>query len=406
MSDLSILTIGSPSITDDSSSVHWFNVPGMLTKECTLANNFLLALQKLTDLEAGAPLFLHMANGPMTVLDSVEHAPAEIAELNNRGIHIFLYEPLCSYVPGEPFNNKFYSDFLSDQTGIRAIELDSIESYATRNKLTNLSVHSCDYNIDLYYDYPGLILKYDDLLLKSVFVPANLIADSISPDFNKKFICVNWRFTRVRYLISAYLSTRETHLSWCYSVTPEQLILWFDIHSWQQSDPVIYETLMRNLDNLRRIVPVVLDISVKSRDISHPLSFYYPVNSYESPLTMQSNSLEKYYRDAFVSVVNESRYAQPTANYSEKTIQAIMYHKPFIIVAPPKTLSCIRESGFRTFSDFWDESYDDCMNHEDRLIKIFKLIDWIDSKSIDELRVMYLSMQEIVKHNYQVLVTK
>jgi hypothetical protein len=104
--------------------------------------------------------------------------------------------------------------------------------------------------------------------------------------------------------------------------------------------------------------------------------------------------------------VTETRFAQPTANYSEKVYNAIFYKKPFILVAPPKTLQYMKEEGFRTFSDFWDESYDDIEIHQDRLFTIFNLIDQLNKKPIDELRNIYRQMIPILEHNYNLLQTK
>jgi hypothetical protein len=99
--------------------------------------------------------------------------------------------------------------------------------------------------------------------------------------------------------------------------------------------------------------------------------------------------------------VTESRFAQPTSNYSEKAYQAMFYRKPFIMVAPPHTLEYMKTHGFQTFSEFWDESYDTETNHEKRLLMIFELIDYINGKSIEELRVMYEQMMPIIEHNFK-----
>ena len=103
--------------------------------------------------------------------------------------------------------------------------------------------------------------------------------------------------------------------------------------------------------------------------------------------------------------MTESRFAQPTANYSEKVYQPMWYKKPFILAAPPHTLRVLRNEGFKTFSDFWDESYDECEIHSDRLLKIFKLIDFINDKSIEELQEMYERMKPILQYNYDLVYT-
>jgi hypothetical protein len=68
-------------------------------------------------------------------------------------------------------------------------------------------------------------------------------------------------------------------------------------------------------------------------------------------------------------------------------------------MAPPGTLKYLHDNGYKTFSDFWDESYDDCTNHEERLYKIFDVIKYIESKSIDELKDIYKDMKSILSYN-------
>ena len=61
--------------------------------------------------------------------------------------------------------------------------------------------------------------------------------------------------------------------------------------------------------------------------------------------------------------------------------------------------------GFKTFSEFWDESYD---GHEgrDRFVKILELIDSLANKSTTELEQMYQGMQDILDHNYNLLLNQ
>ena len=70
--------------------------------------------------------------------------------------------------------------------------------------------------------------------------------------------------------------------------------------------------------------------------------------------------------------------------------------KPFILVAPYGTLQYLKEFGFRTWDQWWDESYDLEPDPAKRLLKIFDIIDYIDSKSIEELRELYQQMRPIL----------
>jgi hypothetical protein len=75
------------------------------------------------------------------------------------------------------------------------------------------------------------------------------------------------------------------------------------------------------------------------------------------------------------------------------------------LVAPPKSLEYLHLLGFKTFNEFWDESYDDELDHEARLKKIFRLIDNIDSYQIDDLQMLYEKMKGIIEHNFNMLST-
>ena len=75
-------------------------------------------------------------------------------------------------------------------------------------------------------------------------------------------------------------------------------------------------------------------------------------------------------------------------------------------MAPPKTLQYMREEGFQTFNEFWDESYDNITSHKDRMLAVFELIDKINNMSIEELRVIYNKMIPILNHNYNLIRTK
>jgi hypothetical protein len=59
--------------------------------------------------------------------------------------------------------------------------------------------------------------------------------------------------------------------------------------------------------------------------------------------------------------------------------------------------------GFRTFSDFWDESYDGFEGRE-RYIKILDLIDNIANQSFSSLEKLYWDMSYSLDHNYNLLI--
>lgn len=353
---------------------------------------------------------VYLNNGFIQELNDVEHSKEDIELLNNEGLHFYLYEPLSCYDRNNPYHTQgFYSEFSNYEVELGAEELDSISHYAIRNGLTNVTVHTCDYDVDKWYTYySNLKLVCDDLFLATQKKIINL-NEKPNGQFIRNFICLNWRFTKHRQLLSTFLAGEEGYLSWYYKADFETLKkdLFFDLEEWKITHPEHYEKLKRGCDIVQERGPFFVDkYNASAITVENPLYVdMYPnvhdVAKGETPALYNrvANSLSSYYFEAFVDIINETRYAQPTANYSEKVYQAMQYLRPFIVVGPPKTLEYIRSMGFKTFNEFWDESYDDELDHGERLAKIFTLINDIFAMPNTKQRELYEQMIPVLQHN-------
>jgi hypothetical protein len=65
----------------------------------------------------------------------------------------------------------------------------------------------------------------------------------------------------------------------------------------------------------------------------------------------------------------------------------------------------MREMGFKTFDQWWDESYDTIKDHTQRLMKILDLIEHIDSLSDQQCVDMYRDMMPTLMHNAENLMS-
>ena len=358
-------------------------------------------------------VILWMSNRYITDLASIEHSVTGIETLNADGLHIYLYEPMCSYRKDSAHIVGFYSEF-EDITPdeLRSEELDSIYSYAVTNNLTNVTVHTGDYNVSEWYPHytDRLNLICDDLFLKTQKKIKNL-DETFRNQFNEVVVCLNWRFTNHRQLVSTFLAGTTRHLSWYHKADFDTLgkNLFFDLSVWKQTHAKHYNTLKDNCDIVLAKSPFIVDIDADSPvivDDPEHVDIWPSANGYNAGETpalrnIMSNSLSAVYVNSFVDVINETRFAQPTANFSEKVFQAIQYQKPFIVVGPPKTLEYIRSLGFKTFNEFWDESYDDELNHGERLAKIFDLLESLVTMPIEDLRLVYDKMRLTVEYNLE-----
>lgn len=115
-----------------------------------------------------------------------------------------------------------------------------------------------------------------------------------------------------------------------------------------------------------------------------------------------TDPLTQVYRDILVDVVVENHVAGKTFFPTEKTIRAMLLKKPFVVFGSRDFLAYLRQIGFRTFADFWDEDYDG-YEGADRLLKIKALIDNLAQIPMDKLQAMYWDMQYTLDHNYNLL---
>lgn len=74
----------------------------------------------------------------------------------------------------------------------------------------------------------------------------------------------------------------------------------------------------------------------------------------------------EWYDNTLFSVVNEDSLDYKPCIYTEKTCKPIAFYHPFILLAQQGVLKMIKDAGFETFPELFDESYDDMPNIQDR----------------------------------------
>lgn len=371
-------------------------------------------IQKALSDNNGNPYHLKLSNGRIITLETIKYTEEEVKVLNEIGIDIYLYEPLSYFNKdiatfyGGPYHHseRFYSEFsyTIKPEQIKADELDSILIYKNNNNLTKIRVHLCDASTqDWLVNYNDLELIYDDVFLKTLH-DRKIVNQTFEPiEFKKKFINLNYRYTFHRHLTAAYMSqTGSCHLSWYFKCDYDNVkySLWHNLESLKNNEPEVHQKLIDGITTLNKYAPLNIDFAIEEPTVIEHI-FYKDVFPKKKNITNISFlAIENYYKETFCDVITETRFAQPTPNYSEKVFQPMFYKRPFIVLAPPRTLHLLQEQGFKTFHDFWDESYDYTECHEKRLITTFKLIDTINNMSLDECKKLYEHMLPTLEHNY------
>jgi hypothetical protein len=100
-----------------------------------------------------------------------------------------------------------------------------------------------------------------------------------------------------------------------------------------------------------------------------------------------------------INLVTESSFDQNELFISEKVFKPIINYQPFIVLSSYGYLKKLRSYGFKTFGDYWDESYDDIENPDDRFKKLLQLVRELNSKTIEELNELYKNVKHICIYN-------
>jgi len=334
--------------------------------------------------------------------NTLKYDSSTVDFLNKQGLHIFLTENLMKYDSDRVYHSRrAKQNFLqlNNDNGInagifnnpRCGQLDSIQDFVNNNNLNNVTVYTSEHGVSkAFLRYKNLKFAWKDLFLQQ-YIKQNIDKSVVQKQKIKyTFVNSNWRYEPYRHIIAAYLKNYNSKISWSYKSTQENFKrnIWFEPNN----------KLLNGFKKLNETVPLSLDVNVKN------------------PTVLEGNILDRFklpefdnvpdmpntiYSDAFCSIVNESSFLDITSYISDKTLSAIFNHMPFVIVGPPKSLQTAKDMGFKTFGNYWDESYDDEFDHTKRMYKIFDVIDTIAAYSNEELARIQQDMQSLLIYNKQ-----
>lgn len=106
------------------------------------------------------------------------------------------------------------------------------------------------------------------------------------------------------------------------------------------------------------------------------------------------------HQKAFLNVISCTVFEYPHVFNSEKNFKPIVNLRPFVLVSSPGSLENMRKAGFKTFGDYWSEEYDNIQAPMERMLAVVELIEFICSKSAEDLKSMLVDMQDLLIYNY------
>lgn len=102
---------------------------------------------------------------------------------------------------------------------------------------------------------------------------------------------------------------------------------------------------------------------------------------------------------AAMHVVLETVFETSKIHLTEKVFKPMVMSQPFFILSGPGALGYLKDYGFQTFSDFWDESYDQIQDPCKRMALVEMEIQKITDMDHSQFSALYQSMLPVIEHN-------
>ena len=126
-------------------------------------------------------------------------------------------------------------------------------------------------------------------------------------------------------------------------------------------------------------------------------TFPYPLRGKDQDIVQQQ------YNDSKFSLLSESSVSNNEVFITERLWKSIIAEHPFVVHGNHLYLQKLRELGFKTFGNYFDESYDLEEDHNKRIAKIVETC-----KSLKQMnwKGFYLQTQDLRKHNRDLFFNK
>ncbi len=354
-----------------------------------------------------SPWFI--VNGDTDLLSRLQFTRKELAHLKGKEVAFFFYEPLFQRSSESIRVPAFYGI----ETPVCFPELIWLEKFVENHQHQfSVTASVCDYRLDEYLDkkkaHSKIRIRTWDIFVADLM--QNFSAQEFKRDplfrengykfqskVGKKFICPNFRYEGIRELITAWLFgaglSAQGHISFFHRHRRDHFLkdLPFDPLTLTE-----WSTIDAGITAVQKALPLKIDTENDRTFFPHEQGVP-DADGFSN--RRKEEGFHKWYDDSFLAIVNESRFGVLCGGISEKVITPILYMRPFVVIGGPFTLRYLRELGFETFSDYWDESYDEIVDHKDRAQAVLLLLRNILSKPLADLQVLLQELESILARN-------
>lgn len=215
--------------------------------------------------------------------------------------------------------------------------------------------------------------------------------------YHKKFLYFNRRWRLHRPFLITLLYSRGLIEHGYVSFGPCD-----DADTWNHRWP--------QLMNYFRTDPVMTALLDKNQSVKQLPSLFLDTDELHINRAEATPNTNQYYEDSYFSVVSETTYFTKwysSARFlSEKAFKPIAMRHPFILVSVPDSLEIYRIMGYKTFTPFIDERYDQELDDGKRMLMVLDEIERLCNLTESELQEFLLNVKEICDYNYDILMSK
>jgi len=171
-----------------------------------------------------------------------------------------------------------------------------------------------------------------------------------------------------------------------------------DLGDWSWLQETNYDE--KNLESIKHYYQFDIDNEkIKNLYKQLPHSLQDEQGSYSS-ISSWTDRQTLTYENAYFYICTETYVHGEHKSVTEKVCKPMVNFLPFLFVSFKGALAWLRHLGFKTFSPFIDESYDDEPNESKRVTMVYNEIKKLCNMSKEELHDWYWQMRDILLHNH------
>jgi hypothetical protein len=187
----------------------------------------------------------------------------------------------------------------------------------------------------------------------------------------------------------------DVHYWWHGLISRDWFRHWKHYTKTNYSNKKRFGCYIRDTSGTRQYRKSLLNFIKQQQNIFCPMLDFNNIVKSDSSAKINWSDTDKF----DIQIVPETLFETQKTHLTEKSLRPMAMYQPFIIVGAPNSLEYLRQYGFKTFNNVWDESYDQISDPALRLNAIKELIQNINSLELSQYKKLLAKTHQIIEHN-------